>query len=146
MNATFFTFTSSATSSANGSSTVAWGEATVSAGSGRRTRSPCALRSDSAAEHTSRTESMAETSDGFRIAETDLSLRGPGDFFGTRQSGLPAFRVADQLRDAAVLEEARQEAFKLVATDPDLRAPEHRALRAALLARWRGKLDLASVG
>ncbi|MET0851882.1 MAG: ATP-dependent DNA helicase RecG [Candidatus Rokuibacteriota bacterium] len=111
-------------------------------------KSYCILmsRAAGASDARRRLDAMAETSDGFRIAETDLSLRGPGDFFGTRQSGLPAFRVADLLRDAAVLEEARQEAFKLVATDPDLRAPEHRALRAALLARWRGKLDLASVG
>jgi ATP-dependent DNA helicase RecG len=111
-------------------------------------KSYCILMSRAAAASDARRrlDAMAETSDGFRIAETDLSLRGPGDFFGTRQSGLPAFRVADLLRDAALLEEARQEAFKLVAADPDLRTPEHRALRAALLARWRGKLDLASVG
>jgi ATP-dependent DNA helicase RecG len=93
-----------------------------------------------------RLEAMTQTNDGFRIAEVDLELRGPGDFFGTRQSGLPEFRVADLLRDGRVLEEARQEAFALVAADPDLAQPEHRGLRAALLARWRGKLDLASVG
>ena len=61
-------------------------------------------------------------------------------------SGLPAFRIGDLRRDAALLEEARQEAFGLVARDPDLTQPEHRALRAALLSRWRGRLDLASVG
>jgi ATP-dependent DNA helicase RecG len=93
-----------------------------------------------------RLEAMTQTSDGFRIAEVDLELRGPGDFFGTRQSGLPEFRVADLLRDGRVLEEARQDAFAVVAADPDLQRPEHRALRQALLARWRGKLDLASVG
>jgi len=54
--------------------------------------------------------------------------------------------VADLLRDAGMLEEARKEAFALVAADPNLLRPEHRALRAAVLARWRGKLDLASVG
>ncbi|MBI3028209.1 MAG: ATP-dependent DNA helicase RecG [Candidatus Rokubacteria bacterium] len=93
-----------------------------------------------------RLEAMTQTNDGFRIAEVDLELRGPGDFFGIRQSGLPEFRVADLLRDGRVLEEARQDAFALVAADPDLQRPEHRALRQALLARWRGKLDLASVG
>jgi ATP-dependent DNA helicase RecG len=93
-----------------------------------------------------RLEAMTQTNDGFRIAEVDLELRGPGDFFGTRQSGLPEFRVADLLRDGRVLEEARQDAFALVAADPDLARGEHRALREALLARWRGKLDLASVG
>ena len=93
-----------------------------------------------------RVQAMTETNDGFRIAETDLQLRGPGEFFGTRQSGLPEFRVADLLRDAALLEEARREALAIVAADPELRAAEHRGLRAALLARWRGKLALASVG
>jgi ATP-dependent DNA helicase RecG len=93
-----------------------------------------------------RLEAMTETQDGFRIAEVDLELRGPGEFFGTRQSGLPAFRVADLLRDARVLVEARQEAFALVGGDPELRRPEHLRLREALLARWRGRLELASVG
>jgi ATP-dependent DNA helicase RecG len=93
-----------------------------------------------------RIEAMTSTNDGFRIAEVDLELRGPGDFFGTRQSGLPEFRVADLLRDGAMLEEARREAFALVQADPKLLAPEHRALRAGLLTRWRGKLDLAGIG
>ena len=93
-----------------------------------------------------RVDVMVETNDGFKIAEADLQLRGPGEFFGTRQSGLPEFRVADLLRDAAILEEARRDALAIVATDPELRAPEHRGLRDALLARWRGKLALASVG
>ena len=93
-----------------------------------------------------RIEAMTSTTDGFRIAEVDLELRGPGDFFGTRQSGLPEFRVADLLRDGAMLEEARREAFALVQTDPKLLAPEHRALRTGLLTRWRGKLDLAGIG
>ncbi len=93
-----------------------------------------------------RLQALAESPDGFRIAEVDLELRGPGDFFGTRQSGLPEFRVADLLRDSAVLEEARQEAFALVEADPDLLKPEHRSLREALLSRWRGKLALASAG
>jgi ATP-dependent DNA helicase RecG len=89
---------------------------------------------------------MVETSDGFKIAEVDLELRGPGEFFGTRQSGLPEFRTADLLRDGAILEEARQEAQAIIAADPELRDPAHGGLRASLLARWRGKLALASVG
>ncbi|HEV8586082.1 MAG TPA: ATP-dependent DNA helicase RecG [Methylomirabilota bacterium] len=93
-----------------------------------------------------RVAAMTETNDGFKIAEVDLELRGPGEFFGTRQSGLPEFRVADLLRDAAVLEEARREAQAIVAEDTELRQPAHRGLRQALLTRWRGKLDLASVG
>jgi ATP-dependent DNA helicase RecG len=93
-----------------------------------------------------RLQALVETNDGFKIAEVDLQLRGPGEFFGTRQSGLPEFRVADLLRDVALLEEARRDALAIVAADPELRAPEHRGLRHALLARWRGKLALASVG
>ena len=93
-----------------------------------------------------RIDAMVATNDGFRIAEVDLELRGPGEFFGTRQSGLPEFRVADLLRDAAILEEARREAVAIVAADPELRDAEHRGLRESLLARWRGKLRLASVG
>ena len=104
------------------------------------------LTAASSEEARRRIDAMTATNDGFRIAEADLELRGPGDFFGTRQSGLPEFRVADLLRDGAMLEEARREAFALVGADPNLQAPEHRALRASLLTRWRGKLDLAGIG
>jgi ATP-dependent DNA helicase RecG len=93
-----------------------------------------------------RVDAMVATTDGFKIAEADLELRGPGEFFGTRQSGLPEFRVADLLRDAALLGEARREAQTIIAADPELRDPAHRGLREVLLARWRGKLALASVG
>ncbi|HEU4438875.1 MAG TPA: ATP-dependent DNA helicase RecG, partial [Methylomirabilota bacterium] len=110
-------------------------------------RSYCILLSGAASEDArQRLDAMTATNDGFKIAEADLALRGPGDFFGTRQSGLPEFRVADLLRDAAALEAARRDAVALIRDDPQLRAPEHRALRAALLHRWRGKIDLAGVG
>jgi ATP-dependent DNA helicase RecG len=93
-----------------------------------------------------RIDAMVATQDGFRIADADLELRGPGEFFGTRQSGLPEFRVADLLRDAAVLEVARREATAIASADPELRDPQHRGLRERLLARWRGKLRLAAAG
>jgi len=93
-----------------------------------------------------RLEALCESQDGFFIAEVDLSLRGPGEFFGTRQSGLPEFRFANLLRDGRLLEQARREAMALVAADPRLARPEHRLLREALLARWQGRLDLASIG
>jgi ATP-dependent DNA helicase RecG len=93
-----------------------------------------------------RIDAMVQTTDGFRIADVDLQIRGPGDFFGTRQSGLPEFRVADLLRDGALVEQARAEAEDIVAHDANLREPEHQALREGLLARWRGKIGLASVG
>ena len=93
-----------------------------------------------------RVGALVQSNDGFRIAEADLRLRGPGEFFGTRQSGLPEFRVADLIRDAAILDDARREATAIVAADPELRSPAHRGLREGLLARWRGKLSLASAG
>ena len=71
----------------------------------------------------------SQTNDGFRIAEADLELRGPGEFFGTRQSGLPEFRVADLLRDAALLEDARAEARPSSRAIPSSREP--RAPRAS---------------
>jgi ATP-dependent DNA helicase RecG len=93
-----------------------------------------------------RLQAMVDTQDGFRIAEADLEIRGPGEFFGTRQSGLPEFRAANLLTDARLLEEARQEAGVLIERDPALRLPEHRALREAMLGRWRERLDLAAIG
>jgi ATP-dependent DNA helicase RecG len=93
-----------------------------------------------------RVDALTETNDGFRIAEVDLELRGYGEFFGTRQSGLPEFRAGVLPRDLPILEEARKEAATIVATDIELRRGEHAELRRQLLARWRGKLDLATVG
>jgi ATP-dependent DNA helicase RecG len=110
-------------------------------------KSYCILLSGASSEDAKRrVDAMTATGDGFKIAEADLALRGPGDFFGTRQSGLPQFRVADLLRDAPALEAARRDAVALIREDPNLVAPAHRTLRAALLQRWRGKLDLAGVG
>ena len=89
---------------------------------------------------------MEQTTDGFRIAEADLEIRGPGEFMGTRQSGFPDFRVADILRDGRLLNDARTEAFQLVEKDPRLERPEHAALREVLLWKWEGRLDLARTG
>ncbi len=93
-----------------------------------------------------RLQTMERTHDGFKIAEQDLELRGPGEFFGIRQSGLPDFRVAHILRDTAILIEARKEAFRLVQEDPDLESPSHAMLKEALRQRWRGRLELATIG
>lgn len=93
-----------------------------------------------------RLEVMCSTHDGFRIAEADLEIRGPGDVLGTRQSGLPDFRVASLLRDGRILEQARQEAFALAA-EPDFPDhPRYRDLMETLLHRWGTRLDLARVG
>lgn len=95
-----------------------------------------------------RLEVMRNTSDGFRIAEADLEIRGPGEFLGTRQSGLPDFRVANILRDGRVLEEARQDAFAMAENEAFLagRTPELRLVMAELRERWGTRLELASVG
>lgn len=89
---------------------------------------------------------MERTTDGFALAEEDLAIRGPGDFLGTRQSGLPGFRIASIIRDGRILNEAKEDAFALVAHDPLLEKPEHAVLKEALIARWSGKLDLARTG
>ncbi len=90
-----------------------------------------------------RLTSFARTNDGFRIAEEDLRLRGPGEFFGTRQSGLPDLRAANIIRDAAMLEDVRREAFELAEQDPDL--SRHPRLKDLVRRRWRGKLGLVAV-
>ena len=91
-----------------------------------------------------RLQVMVETTDGFRIAEADLQIRGPGDFLGVRQAGLPDFRVGNILRDGRVLEEARKEAFALVESTPDLARANPR-LVAELSRRWGGRLELAGI-
>jgi ATP-dependent DNA helicase RecG len=90
-----------------------------------------------------RLEVMSATSDGFRIAEADLEIRGPGEFLGTRQSGLPDFRVANVLRDGRILEDARQDAFAY-AESREFR--ESRQVQATLKERWGNRLELASIG
>jgi ATP-dependent DNA helicase RecG len=93
-----------------------------------------------------RLRAMERTTDGFKIAEEDLALRGPGEFFGTRQSGLPDFRVAHILRDTQILVEARKEAFRLIQKDPSLTYPSHGGLKNGLIKRWKGRLELATIG
>jgi ATP-dependent DNA helicase RecG len=89
---------------------------------------------------------MEETTDGFRIAEEDLAIRGPGDFLGVRQWGLPDFRVANLIRDVHLLHEARRQAFDLIAQDPQLSKEEHLSLREIIKEKWQEKLELAAVG
>lgn len=89
-----------------------------------------------------RLEVMARTTDGFKIAEADLAQRGPGQLFGTRQHGLPELHVASIVDDFALLEQAREDAFALVAADPELRRPEHQPLIPALKRMFGEKLKL----
>ncbi len=89
---------------------------------------------------------MERTTDGFEIAEEDLAIRGPGELMGTQQSGLPDFRVANFVRDVQLLNEARKEAFGIISRDPILSQPEHYFLRETLKERWKGRLELATIG
>lgn len=99
-----------------------------------------------AREPSERLRAFAETTDGFELAEVDFRLRGPGDIFGVKQHGLPPLRIADLVRDAEVVEEARREAQLLVEADPGLRSPEHHLLRRMVLARYGRVLELGDVG
>lgn len=91
-----------------------------------------------------RLEVMVATQDGFKIAEEDLRLRGPGEFFGTRQSGVPAFRFGDILQDEGLMREARGAAYDLVSRDANLAMPENSTLAKVLVAR-RDRMTLAQV-
>ncbi len=93
-----------------------------------------------------RLEAMEKSSDGFYISEVDLKLRGAGDFFGTRQSGLPDFKIADLVQDQALLEEARDAAFELIEDDPDLEKAENVVVAEELRRRYKGRLGLSEVG
>ena len=109
-----------------------------------------ALASDAADEpgpsaSRERLEALVRSNDGFVIAEEDLRIRGPGEFFGLRQWGMPEFRVANIVRDADLLQQARQEAFALLKMDQDLKAPAHQKLREAMLRKWQEKLELGSI-
>jgi ATP-dependent DNA helicase RecG len=87
-----------------------------------------------------RLKAMESTGDGFRIAEEDLAIRGPGDFFGTRQSGIPDLKIANIIRDIGVLEGARKEAFDLIETNPDL--DRYPLMKEMLQRKWMGRLEL----
>ena len=78
-----------------------------------------------------RLQLLEDNNDGFALAEADLRLRGPGDYFGTRQSGVPEFQAAD-FSDLKMIETARREAMELLKADPELKGGEHAPLRAAV--------------
>ena len=103
-------------------------------------KSYCVLLSDVQNGDTKqRLKALTQTSDGFRIAEEDLKLRGPGDFFGSRQHGLPTLKAADLSCDMPLLAEARDAAQQLLAGDPLLTQPEHAVLRRRVQALFRQK-------
>jgi ATP-dependent DNA helicase RecG len=106
----------------------------------------CILLGEGGEESAERLHLFAGTDDGFEIARFDLRIRGMGDLFGERQSGQPAFRVADPMRDETVNEQARRAAAELVADDPDLSRPQHAGLRRVLGERYARAMELFRVG
>lgn len=93
-----------------------------------------------------RLQAMADTTDGFEISEIDLNLRGAGDFFGTRQSGLPDLKIGDLVKDAEILSEAREAAFALADEDPGLADAAHAGTRAHFAKTAPRSLGFARVG
>ena len=105
-------------------------------------KSWCILVSDADTEEVkARLSILEKTNDGFRVSEEDLRLRGPGDFFGSRQHGLPETHIADLGADAQTLQRAQQEASLLLASDPELSLPKHRALRDRVEHLFREHAD-----
>jgi ATP-dependent DNA helicase RecG len=84
------------------------------------------------ADSRERIQTMVQTNDGFKIAEADLRLRGPGNIEGTQQSGMLRFLLADLARDGQILQTARETAAKILEADPALQAPENRVLKVQL--------------
>jgi ATP-dependent DNA helicase RecG len=106
----------------------------------------CVLLGDVGPEAAERLDVFVGTDDGFEIARADLRLRGMGDLFGERQSGVPTFRVADPLRDEELGDRARLAAQRLLERDPDLTRTEHAGLRRQLGERYARSLELFRVG
>jgi ATP-dependent DNA helicase RecG len=109
-------------------------------------QSYCVLLGDTSPEAAERLALFCGTEDGFAIAQADLQLRGMGDLFGARQHGVPAFRVADPVRDEALHARAQAIAERMLQEDPTLEAPAHRALRQQLTVSHARALELFRVG
>jgi len=99
----------------------------------------------STSEARERLRAMTLTTDGFRLAEMDLKIRGPGDFFGTRQSGIPELKIADPVANAKIMHMARNEAASLLAGDPALEKPLHKLLLAEMIRRFNTKENFIEI-
>ncbi len=109
--------------------------------------SHCLLVADATSEEAAqRLRVLTETGDGFAIAEADLRLRGPGEFFGTRQHGLPQFKLADITQEIELLHLAKEDALALLERDANLSQAGHRPLREAIIRQFGPSLGLAQVG
>lgn len=106
----------------------------------------CAFTERETDDVRARLQAFVDTTDGFKLAEIDYDLRGPGDLLGTKQHGMPAMWIADLKRDSPVLEEARRDALALVERDPGIALPEHARLRRLMIARYGQVWDLGDVG
>jgi len=111
-------------------------------------RSVCILMADSGLNEIAikRLNTMVNTDDGFKVAEEDLALRGPGEFLGTRQHGIPGLRVANLVRDMDTLILARTEAMRIVETDPEFMLAPHKPLKDILVTRFKDKIRFMGVG
>jgi ATP-dependent DNA helicase RecG len=109
-------------------------------------QSYCVLMADKLDETSKiRLETLVDTTDGFKISEVDLQIRGPGEFFGTRQSGELKFTAADLAKDMSLIEKARKAAFDLIEDDIQLRKPENKPVRNYFLINYRDSMSLIKV-
>ena len=85
---------------------------------------------------------MQETNDGFVISEKDLELRGTGEFFGTKQHGLPEFKVANLFEDMEILKQAQLLAIKIIEEDPELKLSKNALLKQEINKKFNGKIEI----
>jgi ATP-dependent DNA helicase RecG len=106
----------------------------------------CLFANSDTVEVRERLDAFCRTTDGFEIAELDFQMRGPGDLLGAKQHGVPPLRIANLLRDTAVLQEARRDAQSVILTDPELNDPAWAKLRRMVLSRYGEVMELGDVG
>jgi ATP-dependent DNA helicase RecG len=104
------------------------------------------LDEDAAGRARERLKMFSETVDGFRVAEIDLEIRGPGEIWGTRQSGYPSFRLINPLSDNDIVQASWEESGELLSADPQMRSPENRVVADYFRRYYRGRMELADIG
>ena len=93
-----------------------------------------------------RLNSLVRHSSGFKLAEIDLKLRGPGDIYGTQQSGIQKFKYADLISDQKILLKAKQEAFKIIEIDPKLKQKENAIMRKVIKSQYKDNFWYSTIG